>query len=160
MHGQRPFELSQEEIRNVRRYLEHGGVLFVDACCGSPKFDSSFRKLMKQMFPDIPLERIPVDHELFTSGIGHDLKSVRRRAPLNDQGKGVLKPVERSGPPFLEGINKRTLRGHLQQIRYLLCAGKADFAFLYRLRSAGCRENRDQCCPLLRPAGCCAGTAR
>ena len=105
MHGQRPFELSQEEIRNVRRYLEHGGVLFVDACCGSPKFDGSFRELMKQMFPDIPLERIPVDHEIFTSGIGHDLKSVRRRAPLNDQGKGILKPVERSGPPFLEGIN-------------------------------------------------------
>ncbi len=105
MHGQRSFELSQEEIRNVRRYLEHGGVLFVDACCGSPKFDVSFRKLMKQMFPDIPLERIPVKHELFSQEIGHNLESVRRRAPLNDEGKGVLKPVERNGPPFLEGIS-------------------------------------------------------
>jgi len=104
MHGQRSFELSQEEIRNVRRYLEHGGVLFVDACCGSPKFDVSFRELMKQMFPDIPLERIPVEHELFSQKIGHNLESVRRRVPLNDEGKGVLKPVERNGPPFLEGI--------------------------------------------------------
>lgn len=105
MHGQRSFEISQEEIRNVRKYLENGGVLFVDACCGSPKFNASFRQLMKQMFPDIPLERIPVEHELFSQEIGHNLESVRRRSPLNDEGKGILKPVEHNGPPFLEGIS-------------------------------------------------------
>lgn len=104
MHGQRAFELSAEEIRNVRRYLENGGVLFADACCGTPKFDASFRDLMQRMFPDIPLERIPVDHELFSSAIGHNLENVKRRVPLRDDGQGPLNPVERTGPPFLEGI--------------------------------------------------------
>ena len=104
MHGQRPFDLSQEEIRNVRRYVERGGVLFVDACCGSPKFDRSFRTMIKKMFPDIELERIPISHEIFRQEIGHKLESVKRRAPLNESGDGSLQPVERSGPPFLEGI--------------------------------------------------------
>ena len=104
LHGQRNFDLTAEEVRNVRRYLENGGVLFSDACCGAPKFDSSFRELMQRMFPDVPLQRIPVDHELFSSEIGHDLKEVRMRAPLNDDGTGPLNPVERTGPPYLEGI--------------------------------------------------------
>ncbi|MCG6154481.1 DUF4159 domain-containing protein [Rubinisphaera margarita] len=104
MHGQRNFELSPDEIRNVRKYLENGGVLFADACCGAPKFDASFRELMGRMFPDIPLERIPVEHELFSQEIGHNLDSVTRRVPADDNPNQPLKPVERQGPPFLEGI--------------------------------------------------------
>ena len=104
LHGQRNFELSTEEIRNIRRYLENGGVLFADACCGAPKFDASFRELMQQMFPDESLERIPIEHEMFTDQIGHQLESLTRRVP-QDEGAGQnLNVVERSGPPFLEGI--------------------------------------------------------
>ena len=104
LHGQRGFELSADEIRNVRKYLESGGVLFADACCGAAKFDASFRDLMQRMFPDIPLERIPIEHELFSTRIGHNLENVRRRAPQRDDGTGPLNPVERTGPAFLEGI--------------------------------------------------------
>lgn len=105
MHGQRNFELSPDEIRNVRKYLESGGVLFADACCGAPKFDASFRDLMQRMFPDAPMERIPVDHEMFSQAIGHNLESVKRRAPSNNENDQALNPIEREGPPFLEGIS-------------------------------------------------------
>jgi len=67
-------------------------------------FDASFRELMKQMFPEIALERIPVEHDLFSQNIGHNLQKIHRRGPLNDEAKGVLKTVEHVGPPFLEGI--------------------------------------------------------
>ncbi len=40
-------------------YLQAGGVLFADACCGSERFDEAFRGLLRQLFPDKPLEPIP-----------------------------------------------------------------------------------------------------
>ncbi len=103
MHGRATFSLGQSERERLKKYLENGGVLFADACCGSEPFDRSVRDLMKQLFPDAPLTRIPADHELFSERIGFDLSRVRRRQP-GAVGAGALEADIVLGEPFLEGV--------------------------------------------------------
>jgi hypothetical protein len=102
MHGRYQFALGQPEQDKLAAYIKQGGVLFADACCGKSDFDRSFRQLMTQLFPGNGLKRIPANHEIFTTKIGHDLKTVRCREPDPDD---PAKPVAiRAVEPFLEGI--------------------------------------------------------
>ncbi|NNJ24744.1 DUF4159 domain-containing protein [Alienimonas chondri] len=112
MHGRGAFSLGQAERERLKTYLENGGVLFSDACCGSEPFDRAMRELMQEMFPDAPLMRIPPDHELFTDRIGFDLSRVRRRVP-GAVGAGALESDVVIGEPFLEGV---TVNGQLAVI--------------------------------------------
>ncbi|QDU81290.1 Prenyltransferase and squalene oxidase repeat protein [Polystyrenella longa] len=103
-HGRSPFELSSSEITRLRRYLDNGGCLFADACCGSKQFDESFRKLVKQLYPEKELQRIPASHPLFTSQVGHDLDQVRRRQPPAGKNAGIDTSDVVIGEPFLESL--------------------------------------------------------
>lgn len=103
MHGRHAFQLSGQERTQLAEYLSRGNVLFADACCGAPQFDRSFRAMIAQTFPDAKLKRIPVDHELFSSTIGHDIRRVERRVPVSGRNAKFEARVER-GEPFLEGI--------------------------------------------------------
>ena len=103
MHGRGAFSLGQAERERLKTYLENGGVLFSDACCGSEPFDRSFRELMQALFPAAPLARIDPDHELFSERIGFDLARVRRRVP-GAVGAGALEAEVVVGEPFLEGV--------------------------------------------------------
>ena len=104
MHGRKAFTMSRQEIRNLREYLRRGGLLFADAACGDRKFDRSFRRMIAQLYPDKKLKRIPPDHELFTSKVGFDVRSVRRREPEVANPKVAINTVVRTGKPFLEGV--------------------------------------------------------
>jgi hypothetical protein len=103
MHGRKSFALSPEEIEKLKEYLQNGGFLFADACCGASQFDESFRRLISQVM-DKPLARIPVTHEMFHPDLGHDIRQVRRRAPAADAQPGAIDNKESVGEPFLEGI--------------------------------------------------------
>ena len=59
---------------------------------------------MEQLYPDNPLKRIPPDHEMFTSKIGYDLKSVKRRESDVDRANAAMAVTVRTVEPFLEGI--------------------------------------------------------
>ena len=50
------------ERRNLRRYLEQGGFLYVDDDYG---LDASFRKLISETFPEKELIELPFSHPLF-----------------------------------------------------------------------------------------------
>lgn len=102
MHGQTAFTLSPPEIEALRRHLDRGGVLFADACCGSPRFDASFRDLVRGLYPEGEFAAIPSDHEMFGTGIGEDLSQLRRRAPGGE--RGGLNDQLVVGPPALEGV--------------------------------------------------------
>ncbi len=104
MHGRHRFALVEQEQTQLLKYLERGGVLFADACCGSSQFDGSFRNLIGQMYPDLKFERIPIDHELFSADVGFDIKKVRRRGGRGDGGAAGPVDAVRIGEPFLEGI--------------------------------------------------------
>lgn len=103
VHGRKNFQLSQEEREKLRQYLENGGLLFGDACCGAAQFDQSFRRLVEQVFGR-PLERIPSSHELFNLELGYDIRQVRRRVPPSNRAGTVLVAEETLGEPVLEGL--------------------------------------------------------
>ncbi len=63
--GHEQFELSPKEIAALRTYLENGGFLFAEACCGRKGFDAAFRKIIRAVLPGHDLVRIPQDSPLF-----------------------------------------------------------------------------------------------
>lgn len=120
MHGRRNFQLTEPEQTQLKSYLDNGGFLLADACCGAPQFDESFRTLVRQMF-NKELEAIPIDHPLFQSPLGFDIRSVRRRLPLAAAPGAPLQSEYSLGPPVLEGITD-------QRGRYVLVYSKYDLS--------------------------------
>ncbi len=105
MHGRRAFELTDAERKQLRTFLQRGGVIFANAICASPEFTKSFRREMQAILPEEPLKAIPRNDPLFTPVYGgFDLSKVTRRDP---QGGGRNQPIRQvlsKGPPDLEGI--------------------------------------------------------
>jgi hypothetical protein len=104
MHGRYRFQLPVQQQESLREYLNRGGVLFADACCGSRPFDRSFRDLIQQLFPEQELSVIPPDHELYSKAIGHEIGQVRRRRLIPGESTASLDLRIESGVPVLEGI--------------------------------------------------------
>ena len=48
---------------NIREYVEQGGFLLADACCGDPEFDRGFRRLIKEIFPEEEFQLRPLSPE-------------------------------------------------------------------------------------------------
>ena len=65
MTGHEHFELSAPEKASLKKYLENGGMLFAEACCGRKGFDAAFREMIRSVVPDKPLVRIPLTAGLF-----------------------------------------------------------------------------------------------
>jgi hypothetical protein len=63
--GHEHFELKPAELAALRKYLENGGFLFAEACCGRKGFDLAFRKLIATVLPGKDLARIPPGSTLF-----------------------------------------------------------------------------------------------
>jgi hypothetical protein len=102
MHGRGTFSLSPEGIQNLRLDLATGGLLLADACCGKPAFDSSFRALCSQLFPDKKLEPIPQGDDLYSVDLnGRAITKVRCRT---EAGTAAGPASYRSVSPYLEGI--------------------------------------------------------
>ena len=66
LNGHRAPEFSPQEKRNLREYVDRGGFLFAEACCGERDFDQGFRQLMKAIFPEdeSTLRPLPEDHPI------------------------------------------------------------------------------------------------
>jgi hypothetical protein len=103
IHGRQTFSFSPAERDRLRQHLENGGLLFGDACCGAEAFDRSFRLLIEQTFGR-KLERIPIEHELFHSPWGFDIRRVERRLPRSDRPSALLETELSVGEPILEGL--------------------------------------------------------
>ena len=54
MHGRNAFRLTEGERKDLREYVERGGLLFADAICGNEAFADSFRREMALVFPRTP----------------------------------------------------------------------------------------------------------
>ncbi len=68
--GDRAFPLpSDDELSNLRRHLQLGGLLLIDSAEGRAggAFDQSVRALLAKLFPQAPLARLPEAHVLFRS---------------------------------------------------------------------------------------------
>jgi hypothetical protein len=56
--------LNPEQVRRLREYLDRGGFLHVDDFWGKYQF-LNFEREMRKLFPDRPLEELPLSHEIF-----------------------------------------------------------------------------------------------
>jgi len=93
--GHEDFALTVDEVAGLRRFLEHGGTLLADSCCGNLGFDQAFRREMKRVFPGSDLKELPPDHAIFSSFYKIDKVgySTQVRASFKDMNA-----------PYLEGI--------------------------------------------------------
>jgi len=105
MHGRHNFTLSESERKQLLKYTERGGVLVCDSVCGSESFARAFRREMEAIFGEGKLEKIPVDHPLFTDKYGgSNLKTVTRREPIRVAPDKPLETMPRQVEPQLLGV--------------------------------------------------------
>ena len=55
------------DIAKLRQFVDTGGTLLFEACCGSPKYTAAMRELAVRLFPDYPLRPLPAGHPVFSS---------------------------------------------------------------------------------------------
>jgi hypothetical protein len=67
MNGHKRPELSDQQVELLKRYIDEGGFIFAEACCGSEEFREGFQDLVKQMYPDSALRNLPPDHPVWTA---------------------------------------------------------------------------------------------
>ncbi|OGV62044.1 MAG: hypothetical protein A3K19_27525 [Lentisphaerae bacterium RIFOXYB12_FULL_65_16] len=93
MTGHEEFELTAAERSNLRQFLQRGGVLLAEACCGREAFDRSFRQEMAKVLNGQKLERLPETHPLYA--FPNQVKSVQPRPALARKlnADGRLAPV-------------------------------------------------------------------
>ncbi len=82
-------------VSDHRDFLQAGGMLIADACCGRLAFDGAFRREIAKVLPDRPLEHLAADHPLY--GIHFDIRSASY-TPRTTEDFGSL------DGPTLEGI--------------------------------------------------------
>jgi len=105
MHGRHDFRLTPQERKQLKAYLERGGMLFADSVCSSREFTEAFVRELNTIFPQQQLQRIPPRDPLFSPQFGgDDLSKVERREPGRGGDNGPLKSQVRETEPYLEGI--------------------------------------------------------
>ena len=62
MNGHGPIVLSPAQEEILKTYVEEGGFLVAEACCGDPVFAKSFKALMKKLFPENAFSQMPGEH--------------------------------------------------------------------------------------------------
>lgn len=65
MAGHEEFQLTEAERMALRRYLENGGFLFAEACCGRRQFDQAFRAEMRRVLPEAVLTPVSPASSLY-----------------------------------------------------------------------------------------------
>ncbi|MBI1830648.1 MAG: DUF4159 domain-containing protein [Planctomycetes bacterium] len=51
----------------IQRYVENGGFIFAEACCGDPDFDKGFKQWVSNTWPDHKLEYLKPEHPVWSS---------------------------------------------------------------------------------------------
>ena len=92
--GHEAFALSDEQREKLHLFVNDGGYIIGDACCGSNDFFKSFVSEMQKTFPNKPLKVLNGDHPLFSCT--HAVKDVE----VIEEGKSK----GRQTPPLF-GIN-------------------------------------------------------
>lgn len=62
-HGK--INISETELNNLKTYLENGGFLLCDACCGDKDFNNSFKTLINKCFQNNNLKELNADHKIY-----------------------------------------------------------------------------------------------
>lgn len=67
--GSDDLQLAAGQREALKAYVENGGFIFAEACdgngCDGATFDRDFRALMRELFPDSQLRKLPPDHAVW-----------------------------------------------------------------------------------------------
>lgn len=63
--GHFDFQWTEAAAARLRSYLQAGGMLLADACCGRLSFDAAFRRELGKVLPTERLAPLPPDHPLY-----------------------------------------------------------------------------------------------
>jgi len=91
--GHDAFHLSDAERAALKAYLERGGFVWAEACCGRPAFDKTLRELVKGMFPDVALKELPPDHAIFGGKGGARIDTVTYTPAVKAETPDLKRPV-------------------------------------------------------------------
>jgi Domain of unknown function (DUF4159) len=97
LNGHDAPDFSPQAKENLKAFVEQGGFIFADACCGSRAFDRGFKLLMKELFASdgLELKSLPRDHPVWRSkhllspdvqpllGIEHGCRTVVIYSPVD-----------------------------------------------------------------------------
>jgi len=92
LSGHRDPAFTDQEKQGLKRYLERGGFLLAEACCGQKAFDQSFRALMAELFPEIPLETIPANSPLYNGAVGQRIDQVSYSSLVAEEQPNLRTP--------------------------------------------------------------------
>lgn len=87
--GHGTIDMNEEEIKIIRKHLLNGGFLHADDNYG---LDVSFRKLVKKIFPDKELVKVPFDHPIYNIKykFPRGLPKIHRHDDKNPEGLGIF----------------------------------------------------------------------
>ncbi len=67
LNGHEAPRLNGQQKKILKKYVEEGGFVVAEACCGSPEFAAGFRALANELFEGTPLKPVPPEHALWQS---------------------------------------------------------------------------------------------
>jgi hypothetical protein len=104
--GTGEYKFTDAQAAELKKFVDGGGTLIVDAAGGNSPFATSVETLLSKMYPDHKLQMLPPDHPLYTAG-GGEADAIRYRTFAIHNGVG------RTTSPRLQGI---TIDGRLAVI--------------------------------------------
>lgn len=86
-HGN--IEFSKSEASRLKKYCESGGFLYADDDYG---MDTAFRREIKKVFPDKPLQELPFNHKIYNSHFSfpNGLPKIHEHDNKPPQGFGIF----------------------------------------------------------------------
>lgn len=71
----------------LKRYIDGGGMLLLDAAGGSPEAGGSFEVLMRELYPNVAIVPLPLDHPIYhaTGFGGQEIQRVNYRRSTDTQ---------------------------------------------------------------------------
>ncbi len=67
INGRQAPKFTAEQQKRLRDYVDRGGFIFAEACCGGTEFEQGFRQLMSEVFPEqeYKLRLLPPEHPIW-----------------------------------------------------------------------------------------------
>ncbi|MCA9311366.1 MAG: DUF4159 domain-containing protein, partial [Phycisphaerales bacterium] len=87
MSGDGTFDVSAEEVENLRQYITRGGFLLASAGCSDAAWGAAMKRTLERAFPNAELKELPLEHEVFqTVWDITEFQSKKRRREIHIYG--------------------------------------------------------------------------
>ncbi len=93
MTGHEDFKLSSAETSALRQYLQNGGMLFAEACCGRKAFDAAFRRELHKAMPNESLRPIAAGDTVFNTPLRANAVGVTPALSAHLGNKSTVQPT-------------------------------------------------------------------